>query len=118
MNRNLTAEIFFKTIIIDGYRGRYFTLEIPQGHAVFLMDSNTGKTTVIELLRWCLFYPKSKAEGKYQHMWHNNAHVLDNEIDGEQEYFPFCCERCQLLDLYAWFNEEYYIPGEYYEEEE
>ena len=25
------------------------------------------------------------------------------------EFFPFCSERCKLLDLYSWFNEEYSI---------
>lgn len=42
-----------------------------------------------------------------------------NDVDRENKYWPFCCERCQLLDLYAWFNEEYFIPGEpHYKEEE
>lgn len=31
-------------------------------------------------------------------------------VKGE-EYFPFCSERCQLLDLGAWSSEEYKIPG-------
>jgi hypothetical protein len=26
--------------------------------------------------------------------------------------FPFCCERCQLVDLGRWLNEEYRIPAE------
>ena len=26
--------------------------------------------------------------------------------------FPFCCERCQLVDLGRWLNEEYRIPEE------
>jgi uncharacterized protein len=26
--------------------------------------------------------------------------------------FPFCCERCQLIDLGRWLNEEYRIPEE------
>jgi uncharacterized protein len=26
--------------------------------------------------------------------------------------FPFCCERCQLVDLGRWLNEEYRIPVE------
>jgi hypothetical protein len=25
---------------------------------------------------------------------------------------PFCCERCKLIDLGAWANEEHNIPGE------
>lgn len=24
--------------------------------------------------------------------------------------FPFCCERCQLVDLGKWLDEEYRIP--------
>ena len=26
--------------------------------------------------------------------------------------FPFCCERCQLVDLGRWLNEDYRIPAE------
>lgn len=26
--------------------------------------------------------------------------------------FPFCSERCELVDLGKWLNEEYRIPGE------
>jgi hypothetical protein len=26
--------------------------------------------------------------------------------------FPFCCERCQLVDLGRWLDEDYRIPGE------
>jgi endogenous inhibitor of DNA gyrase (YacG/DUF329 family) len=45
--------------------------------------------------------------------------ICGNDVDREQEDFPFCCERCRLLDLYAWLNGDYYIPGEkYYKEEE
>ena len=25
---------------------------------------------------------------------------------------PFCSERCRLIDLGAWVNEEYRVPGE------
>jgi endogenous inhibitor of DNA gyrase (YacG/DUF329 family) len=28
------------------------------------------------------------------------------------KHFPFCSERCQLVDLGKWLNEEYRIPGE------
>lgn len=24
--------------------------------------------------------------------------------------FPFCSEKCQLVDLWGWFNEEYIVP--------
>jgi endogenous inhibitor of DNA gyrase (YacG/DUF329 family) len=27
-------------------------------------------------------------------------------------YRPFCSDRCRLLDLGAWVNEEYTLPGE------
>ncbi|NVB77359.1 MAG: DNA gyrase inhibitor YacG [Kofleriaceae bacterium] len=26
--------------------------------------------------------------------------------------FPFCCERCQLVDLGRWLAEEYRVPAE------
>ena len=32
--------------------------------------------------------------------------------------FPFCCERCQLVDLGRWLNEEYRIPVEDDEDED
>lgn len=31
---------------------------------------------------------------------------------GENEFFPFCCARCRLIDLGRWLGEEYYIPEE------
>jgi len=27
------------------------------------------------------------------------------------EFFPFCSERCQMIDLGNWSSEEYRIPG-------
>jgi endogenous inhibitor of DNA gyrase (YacG/DUF329 family) len=30
----------------------------------------------------------------------------------EQEFKPFCCERCKLIDLGEWAMEEKRIPGE------
>lgn len=30
----------------------------------------------------------------------------------ETSTYPFCSERCRLIDLGAWANEEYRIPGE------
>ena len=27
------------------------------------------------------------------------------------KHFPFCCERCRLLDLGKWFDEEYRVEG-------
>ncbi len=29
----------------------------------------------------------------------------------ENKFRPFCSERCKLLDLGAWANDEYAIPG-------
>lgn len=28
----------------------------------------------------------------------------------QNQYFPFCCERCRLVDLGRWLGEEYRIP--------
>ncbi len=30
---------------------------------------------------------------------------------GENRAFPFCSERCRLLDLGKWLGEEYRVPG-------
>jgi hypothetical protein len=30
----------------------------------------------------------------------------------DNPYLPFCSERCQLVDLGRWLNEDYRIPGE------
>jgi len=33
--------------------------------------------------------------------------------DGKpNRYFPFCCQRCQLVDLGAWFDGHYRVPQE------
>jgi len=29
---------------------------------------------------------------------------------GENKFFPFCCDRCKLVDLGRWLGEEYFIP--------
>jgi endogenous inhibitor of DNA gyrase (YacG/DUF329 family) len=31
---------------------------------------------------------------------------------GENEFRPFCSERCRLLDFGAWADEEYNLPAE------
>ncbi len=36
----------------------------------------------------------------------------DVEWDVNNPYRPFCCERCKLIDLGAWANEEFRIPAE------
>lgn len=30
----------------------------------------------------------------------------------ENPFRPFCCERCQLIDLGRWVEGEYRVPGE------
>ena len=35
----------------------------------------------------------------------------ESQRDGNK-VFPFCCERCQLVDLGKWLGEEYRIPDE------
>lgn len=32
--------------------------------------------------------------------------------DQPMGYFPFCCERCQLIDLGRWLDGKYQIPVE------
>ncbi len=32
--------------------------------------------------------------------------------DPKNKFRPFCCERCKLIDLGEWANEERAIPGE------
>ncbi len=81
--------IRFQTIRIRGFRGRNFDLDMSKGgpHSVFVLDGNTGKTTTIELLRWCFMFKESDAIGKFRHMWANPAHVLDFVKSGKQECF-------------------------------
>ena len=31
---------------------------------------------------------------------------------GDNKAWPFCCERCQLIDLGKWFAEDYRVPAE------
>jgi len=82
----MVQDVFFESIQIDGYRGRNFELKMnpPGEHTVFVMDGNTGKTTTIELLRWCFKYKASEAAGKFRHMWIEPAHVLDLMKKGPQ----------------------------------
>lgn len=78
--------VHFSLVKVGGYRGRNFTLKMNHKgqHTVFIMDGNTGKTTTIELLRWCFRYPQSEAENKFEHMWARPAHVLDDTKKGHQ----------------------------------
>ncbi|MGB5307146.1 MAG: DNA gyrase inhibitor YacG [Gammaproteobacteria bacterium] len=34
------------------------------------------------------------------------------EWSSAQRWRPFCSERCKLIDLGEWFNEDHAIPGE------
>lgn len=34
----------------------------------------------------------------------------ETEYDTENEFRPFCSERCKLLDFGAWADEEYALP--------
>ncbi len=81
------AQIKYKSITVKGYRGRIFKLEVPSGvnHAVFVMHGNTGKTTIIELLRWCFTFKESEANGTFRHMWDNPAHLLDFLKEGVRQ---------------------------------
>jgi uncharacterized protein len=36
---------------------------------------------------------------------------IDVEWKPENKWRPFCSERCKLMDLGAWANEEYRVPG-------
>ena len=38
--------------------------------------------------------------------------MLYYEQVADLPYFPFCSERCRLLDLGAWFSDKHRIPGE------
>jgi DNA repair exonuclease SbcCD ATPase subunit len=76
----MPTEIFyFNFVKVEGYRGRNFELKFnpPGTPSVFLMENDTGKTTLIELIRWCFKYPESDAEGKFIHMHHKSTNVLD-----------------------------------------
>jgi endogenous inhibitor of DNA gyrase (YacG/DUF329 family) len=33
--------------------------------------------------------------------------TCEEECERDNKFFPFCSERCQLLDLWNWFNGEY-----------
>lgn len=78
--------IHFSFMKVAGYRGRHFILKMnPLGqNTIFIMDGNTGKTTTIELLRWCFHYPESQATNRFTHMWVVPAHVLDDTKKGPQ----------------------------------
>jgi len=33
----------------------------------------------------------------------------ERDILENNRYYPFCSERCQMIDLWGWFSEEYVI---------
>lgn len=75
----------FKKFKIEGFRGRYFELDIKSDQpSVFIMDNSIGKTTLIELLRWCFKYNESDAKGTFSHMWDAYTNVLDYKKRGKQ----------------------------------
>jgi hypothetical protein len=73
-------------------------------NTVFVMDGNTGKTTTIELLRWCFGFPQSKAQGTFRHMWANPAHILDDTKKGPQQ-----CEIAVQFSAYDKAGEEHFF---------
>jgi len=82
-----SSSIRFSYIDVEGYRGRNFKLDLDPSKSqhVFVMDGNTGKTTLIELLRWCFNYKESNAEGNFRHMFADPAHVMDWDFPDEEQ---------------------------------
>ena len=37
--------------------------------------------------------------------------AVPTEVGARPAAFPFCCDRCQLVDLGRWFGQEYSIPA-------
>jgi len=75
----------FEKIKIEGFRGRYFELDLKNDQSnVFIMGNNTGKTTLIDLLRWCFKYSESEAKETFSHMWDEHTNVLDYKRKGIQ----------------------------------
>jgi hypothetical protein len=37
--------------------------------------------------------------------------AVETSPDKRPRDFPFCCERCRLLDLHKWLTGDYRIPG-------
>ncbi len=40
----------------------------------------------------------------------NCKKTIEKEIK-DNPFYPFCSERCRLVDLGAWLDEKYVIPG-------
>jgi len=37
--------------------------------------------------------------------------ICKKEADISGEFYPFCSERCRLIDLGKWASEKYVVPG-------
>jgi endogenous inhibitor of DNA gyrase (YacG/DUF329 family) len=48
------------------------------------------------------------------------CHICQREVAPRRENpaFPFCSERCKLIDLGKWLGEEYRVPSKPEEEED
>lgn len=46
------------------------------------------------------------------------ARLPEQDPSAQMKFFPFCSERCKLIDLGAWFDAEYRIPSRPDEESE
>lgn len=44
--------------------------------------------------------------------------LSEKDSPGRMKFFPFCSERCRLIDLGAWFDADYRIPNRPDEESE
>ena len=33
-------------------------------------------------------------------------------VKAGNKFYPFCCERCHLIDLGKWLDEEYRVPSD------
>jgi uncharacterized protein len=48
-----------------------------------------------------------------------NCPICRKQTDSEKDAdFPFCSERCRLLDLGAWASEKYVVSGAIFDQEE
>jgi len=80
------VSVRFLSVHVSGYRGRHFKLDMDDGkQSIFVMDGNTGKTTTIELLRWCFRFKQTEAKYKFRHMWSSPSHVLDFALEEKQK---------------------------------
>jgi len=38
--------------------------------------------------------------------------LSERDLSAQMKFFPFCCERCKLIDLGAWLDADYRIPSQ------